>query len=521
MRCLQGVILGVVGIVICACAQQVEPPPAPAADSQQAGRQPPQLGSPREVAQATVPPVMQDYENGQLFLGANAVQYGTCYNAEDEDYGLRFHPTGIPAGQAEVPLAYAVFTFDLDDFDGPGVISLEWEDPAPADSDYFLGLGNFYWDHWDWFSGAELTDGQYTPNIFDKYTSTHDVMLVAVIVTGETEPLLNAVTVGERWLIGGADLSILYAPPVPAEIQAIEELWAGRNPVAADFAIETESTDEDGFRTLVVSHTVDDLTHYGAVRVPPDGTPGAFPVLMHNHAGVGLGSVGDFNFIDTLVENEDIRNNFILAVPSFRGEILNGMELGSFTSEGVPSVYNRDADDAIALLDCVLNNFPEADPSRVIMMGCSRGAQVAQRVAQRDDRVIGLIEFYGETDVWLPVEQAGFASDAEYAANGDTTLTLAYRLINGEFSVWELRLSMVIWSTAYFAEYLPHTQIHHGAQDLSVPIAHAERLAAVLAGLPDSDYHFYRYPNGSHSTFSLDHCGERARDFLLGYLALE
>ncbi|MBN2081468.1 hypothetical protein JW859_04580 [bacterium] len=507
-------------LLVCACAQPEYQSAVPI-DGQRNADQPPRLGSPREVSQAVIAPIKQVYEGGQLLLGANAVQYGTCYNVADEDYGLRFHPTGVPAGQTPVPLAYAVFTFDLEDFDGPEVISLEWEEPAPAEGDYFLGLGNFFWDHWDWYTGSAIAGHQYTPKIFNKYVSTHDVMVVAVIVAADSEPRLNAVTVGERWMIGGADLSLLYAPPVPAEMHGVEEIWAQRNPVAADFVIEAEATDGDGFRTLVVSHTVDDLTHYGAVRVPPGGSPGAFPVLMQNHAGGSGTGVGEFSFIDTLVENEEIRNNFILVAPSFRGEALSGNDLGSFMSEGTQSLYNRDADDAIALLDCVLSNFPEADASRVIMMGVSRGAQVAQRVAERDDRVTGVIEFFGQTDYWLPIEQTYFAADVTAAANGETASGLAYGLLNGDFSVWDLRLSMVLWSTVYFAEDLPRIQIHHGEEDPAVPFEQGARLAAVLETLPDADYQFYRYPNGSHSTFSLDGCGERVRDFLLSFLVLE
>lgn len=100
-----------------------------------------------------------------------------------------------------------------------------------------------------------------------------------------------------------------------SESAALEADWATRNPVAADFEVMAEATD-------------------------PDDT-----------------------------------QRFALVVPSFRGEVLVAGLLGSFSSEDPMSVFDRDADDAIALLDCTVQNFPQADPNLALSTGWSRGAR--------------------------------------------------------------------------------------------------------------------------------------------------
>jgi dipeptidyl aminopeptidase/acylaminoacyl peptidase len=77
---------------------------------------------------------------------------------------------------------------------------------------------------------------------------------------------------------------------------------------------------------------------------------------------------------------------------------------------------------------------------------------------------------------------------------------------------------MCKWSTAYYAELFPRLQIHHGVEDIAVPVAHSDRLVDALETVPDGDYVYYRYPEGNHNPATLPDCWPRVRELLLDFL---
>ncbi|MBN2081467.1 dienelactone hydrolase family protein [bacterium] len=457
-------------------------------------------------------------------MGANAVQQGFTFNVRAEDHRLRFQPTGLPAGPTTPPYAYAVFSFDLSEYSGPQSISLEWEAElaaAPGAADYFIGLGNFSADRWDWFGGAEIADGGIQPDNFADYVSAQDRLVVAVVLTAETEPLLTAVTVGNRWVLGEVDLTKMYAPPTPAELTSVEDYRASRNPAEQDYVVEYQDYDEDGFHTLIISYTVDELTLYGTARIPPWGSKDRFAILVYGHGGSAGSTINDFSFLDLLINDDEVRDNYILVVPTFRGEPLYAFDQGIFYSESGSAVADSDADDALALVDCIVNHFSEADEDRIIAMGISRGSRMAQTAALRNYGVAGVVDFYGLTDYWVPSAQTSLATSLEAALGGEDQGTTIAQLLDGSITVWDYRAALAMASPAYFAEQMPQIQIHHGVLDPLVSIEHGDRLAGILASLPEANYVYYRYAEGTHNTGTLPGCGVFLRDFLLGYLDVD
>jgi hypothetical protein len=69
----------------------------------------------------------------------------------------------------------------------------------------------------------------------------------------------------------------------------------------------------------------------------------------------------------------------------------------------------------------------------------------------------------------------------------------------GSGDVFTARRSLLLTSTAPFADSLPYIQLHYGELD-KLPIRHGERLDAVLTYL-DKPHEFYRYVNGGHELF--------------------
>lgn len=310
-------------------------------------------------------------------------------------------------------------------------------------------------------------------------------------------------------------LDALFAPPTAAEIAAVEAEWAARRPRAAEVRVERVEEGAEGARTLVLSHVVDGHRHYGAVRVP-GGEPGRrLPVLVLLHGG-SRGTTG-FQFS----RSGEIADGWVQVLPTFRSERLYLRPFRWYRSEGPQSPWDRDVDDALALLEAALEAVPEADGERLALLGRSRGAGVALLMAVREPRVRGVVTYSGPTDFFLPeVRRLGARAlqsrvprlpGAGYLAD-----SVLFALRDGRTTVPRARLELVRRSPVYFAERLPPLLVHHGARDGDVHVAHAARLEQVLAerGAAAAPWAVHRYPEGGHRQHTLRGHRERTEAFL-------
>lgn len=324
-------------------------------------------------------------------------------------------------------------------------------------------------------------------------------------------------------IVAGVNFTQLFVPPTSEEINAIQNEWANRDVSAQNYQLieslqvflgPTPAT------LRVVSHTVDGFRHYGAILSPNGALPNSLPVIIYTHGGDNGLSLRQLDlqlisaFIDTLADN------FIFVVPSFRSEPLR-TETNSYLSEGDPSPWDRDVDDALALLDVALENTPEADPSRIGIMGFSRGATVGMLMAIRDPRIDLVIEYFGPTDFFGEFAQTVF----EEALSGHLrdlpgldylNVSLIQPLKNGQLTIQDARQEILRRSPVYFAAALPQLQVHHGTADAIVPVTEAERLIAVMQQLGRNvpDFESYIYQNGSHDPLTLPGSLKRSADFL-------
>jgi dipeptidyl aminopeptidase/acylaminoacyl peptidase len=215
-----------------------------------------------------------------------------------------------------------------------------------------------------------------------------------------------------------------------------------------------------------------------------------------------------------------LESEFVFVAPSFRSEplIYDGT---TYLSEGAPSPWDRDVDDALALLSVTLSGLvPEADPGRVGVIGFSRGANVALLMAERDTRIDLVVEFFGPTDFFGP-----FAQDVvEEALRGQLRDLPGLDYLNtqfiqplkrGELTIADVRPELVRRSPVLYAGRLPPLQVHHGTDDEVVPVGEAERLIEVMQGLGrgEPEFEYYIYEGGTHNPLTLSGSLERTRDF--------
>lgn len=327
-----------------------------------------------------------------------------------------------------------------------------------------------------------------------------------------------------------SDLTELFAPATGAEIAAVAQDWAGRLPTPTNWKVVRAGVDSaTGYAVQAVSHDIDGFTHYGGLRFPRDWqAQGRFPVLVLLHGGFD-GLTLDFlvNF-DKDFPGTAFADSFLVVAPTFRSEPLNGGEpLGIRTSGGEPSPFDRDCDDTMALLTAVLLNIPQADPDNVVVLGGSRGGNVAYHLALRDPRVRRTAIRYAPTDFFADHVRLSAQERIDTGVTGDSlgrevADMIAAPWLAGQLTLTQARHTLISWCVHPHLRAEVPLQIHHGELDVIVPILHSARVDSVMTaeGGAAPQYVYYVYPQGGHVPDSLLGSEQRILDYLLDLPAL-
>jgi dipeptidyl aminopeptidase/acylaminoacyl peptidase len=242
--------------------------------------------------------------------------------------------------------------------------------------------------------------------------------------------------------------------------------------------------------------------------VPAGAQPGSLPLLIYGHGGDNGEDLDQILQLLPLFLPGEVEE-FVIVVPSFRSErlVFDGT---TYISEGPASPWDRDVDDALALLNVVAATTPAADMGRVGVLGFSRGACVGLLMAIRDARIDLVVEFFGPTDFFGPfvrqvTREALLGTLRPLPGLDYLNDTVIQPLRNGQITMGEARLEILRRSPAHFASLLPDVQVHHGTDDPTVPVGEAERLIEVmlLLGRGQPEFESYLYPGGVHDPLSL------------------
>lgn len=328
------------------------------------------------------------------------------------------------------------------------------------------------------------------------------------------------------------DLADLFRPPTSDEIRSVVEDWARRDLSPRDVEV-VEVTQLDLGSVVadlrVVSHRVHGQRHFGAVIVPTGARPGSCPVIVEakgvswNYFPLDLRQVP---YAPRVLGAE--QRQFIYVLPSFRGETLLVGDR-SYLSEGDRADgWDGAADDGIALLSAALTVTPEADPSRVCVLGKSRGGSVALLMGERDPRVDCVVDWAGPTD-WFSLMAGGGWTQAELVKDGLRNRSAPHQ-VAGQFierflsapisrsqGLAETRRHLLASSPLHFAASLPRTQLHYGEDDVMVPVVNGRVLSGQMGIRPQGCLEAFFYANAGHD---LDEPAvfESSRRFLLDTL---
>ena len=328
---------------------------------------------------------------------------------------------------------------------------------------------------------------------------------------------------GDDTIVAGVDMSELFTPATQEEKTAVTLDWATRDTRASGILVEKEgavSVAGKSGTVRIVSHIVGDVKHYGAIVTPDGLDPASTPVVVYAHGGDSGVSV-DNEVLLLLSFFGDVFEQFVYVVPSYRSEAIS-FDGVTYTSEGEASPWDYDVDDTMALLEVAFNLEPAADPSRVGVLGFSRGAGVGLLMDARSTKIDQVLDFFGPTDFFGPFVQdvtreilLGNPRELPGLAFLSEEFVLPYQ--REEISLERVRLELTRRSPVLWVEKMSKVQAHHGTADQIVPLSQTQSLVQAMeaAGKTDDEFEYFIYEGGDHNPLTLEGSIERARDFLL------
>lgn len=305
----------------------------------------------------------------------------------------------------------------------------------------------------------------------------------------------------------GEDAEFDYSPPTADQLQQVRESWEQRDLSAQGVALVHVDDRPTTYQVRIYEHLVDGRPHYGAITIPKDEAQATFSIAgrVDNEAVTileveaqaafpivlfadGLDqSNPTMDILDWLKGPQQLLELAVFVIPVFRGRTLIYGEM-AFEAEGdFCDAYDGAAADSIALLNVAAAEVPQADISRLMVRGGSRGGNVALLVAERDERVTVAVAQSAPTDFYRQEVADHYGSQYRCQfLSGKTEAQSRQRMLASSPLRFPMKPSV---SRVY---------IDHGEQDDVVPLWNAVEMVSQLE-LQQVDVQYRSYPGFGHT----------------------
>jgi dipeptidyl aminopeptidase/acylaminoacyl peptidase len=245
-------------------------------------------------------------------------------------------------------------------------------------------------------------------------------------------------------------------------------------------------------------YRVGELTVAGHVVIPKTFPGKKLPILIFNRGGNS--TIGPLTFSSVMNGHMTwAEHGYIVISSQYRGA-----KLGGVRGEGQDEFGGRDVDDVMALLP-IIDGIPEADATRIGMVGMSRGSIMTYRAVARSRRIKAIAISGGVSDLITELpRRPGMERMLEsyipgFATHRDQVLK---------------ERSVIYWLDKMDPE-LP-VLLLHGDADKNVAVENATMLAEKLRekGQP---YKLVVYPGGDHGLLKYR---RQANDEILAWFKL-
>lgn len=280
-------------------------------------------------------------------------------------------------------------------------------------------------------------------------------------------------------------LAIGYPAPSEAVIAEIQELWANRDLTMRNVTVVYQDDTSSLYTLRVIRYEASGNTLYGLVTIPKAPSNPNPPVIVEldgYHAGNPPYVAGEY-----LADNQAAAAEAVLIYPSFRGRTLR-ISAGDWQASGPEcQAFEGAADDTIALMNVVDETVPEADFSRVLVHGISRGGNVALLVGARDARV--------------SVVSAGAPIVDFNSSDSFSRYRYFYSCYFHQGGTQSSATQRMVASSPLYFPMMPNVRkvwIDHGDADTTVPVSHGRGMASRLRDL-GTEVDYVEYPRIGHN----------------------
>ncbi len=165
------------------------------------------------------------------------------------------------------------------------------------------------------------------------------------------------------------------------DLNRVKTTWAQRDLSAKEVSLAYEDS-QPNYHIRIYKHKVGSNFHFGAVITPSAILTKPLPVVVTVD---GLNQANPSMTMDNSLR--DYKSDSVLVVPAFRGRYLRYKNQNFFAEGDFCDAYDCATDDTIALMNVVEATEPRAKMDKILVMGYSRGGNVALLLGERDKRV--------------------------------------------------------------------------------------------------------------------------------------
>lgn len=311
----------------------------------------------------------------------------------------------------------------------------------------------------------------------------------------------------------GINKKALFAAPTMTELEAVNTAWQRRNLTPEEIRVEFSKVINGRLSYQLLSFRLNGLKQYVGVMIPTTSKP--LPVTINVH-GFALDMPVSYQNIKLDNSSDTASLPFIHVLPALKGQsislTINDKTYISPASEGSrDDAFDGAADDALACLNAVITTYKNADSSRVMVRGGSRGGTVALLMAERDKRIKRAV------GVAFPADLIGLT--AKYQQDANYKFQFLEALTKGTATLEQTRIKMIASSPLYFCEELPKTQIHFGDNDKITPATEGQlilntlKLKSLQSNIESFVYHGRSHQNIGTNNNEME---DRIRSFFRG-----
>lgn len=313
----------------------------------------------------------------------------------------------------------------------------------------------------------------------------------------ELDPECGAEPPSSDEIVGGVNLTALFATPTAAEIEALNAA-PGPTATTSSSTLVSVEPDASGARRYVlaldqanqriatalvrVPGTAADVSPLPVIIVLTDGTDGASEADL---LSVGFGA---------------LQTRAVQVVLAYRGEALSLDGTQEFNSSLRPDPYRSDVSDVLALLGA-LPTVPRADLQRVALVGVGRGGTVALLASSAVDAVVTL---GAPTDLFAPSFRAEVRTRLQnqrppnpYPAL-DALAAPVFALRDGEIGQSAARAGLLAFSPARLRPDFPAVLALHAVGDRVVGDDQLSSLRLALDSAPGTSQIAELVENATH-----------------------